>query len=51
MMLRRNTVKDKEGFYTDGLGLDKIDAGPIVKGQWMDFVVHIRWSTTSTNVA
>lgn len=49
LMLRRNTVKDKEGFYTDGLGLDKIDMGPVVVGKWMDFVVHIRWSTTSKN--
>lgn len=47
LMLRRNTVKNREGFYRDGLGLDKIDAGPVVVGQWMDFVVHIRWSTTS----
>jgi hypothetical protein len=49
MVLRRNTVKDQEGFYDDGKGLDKLDLGPIVVGEWMDFVCHIRWSTTSTN--
>ena len=49
MMLRRNSVKNKQGFYKDGKGLDKIDLGPIVTDKWMDFVCHIRWSTTSTN--
>ncbi len=49
MVLRRNTVKNSQGFYKDGKGLDKIDLGPIVTGKWMDFVCHIRWSTTSTN--
>ena len=49
MVLRRNTIKNNQGFYTDGKGLDKIDLGPIVVGEWMDFVCHIRWSTTSTN--
>ncbi len=49
MVLRRNTVMNDEGFYEDGQGLDKIDLGPIVTNEWMDFVCHIRWSTTSTN--
>lgn len=49
MVLRRNTVLEDDGFYDDGLGLDKLDLGPIVTGEWMDFVCHIRWSTTSTN--
>lgn len=47
--LRRNTVLNQSGFYKDGKGLDKIDLGPVVLGKWMDFVVHVRWSTTSTN--
>ena len=49
MVLRRNTVLNNEGFYEDGKGLDKLDLGPIVTEEWMDFVCHIRWSTTSTN--
>ncbi len=49
MVLRRNTVMNSQGFYTDGAGLDKLDLGPIVSGRWMDFVCHIRWSTTATN--
>jgi len=49
MILRRNSVKNQQGFYKDGLGLDKIDLGPIVVGKWMDFDCHIRWSTTTTN--
>jgi hypothetical protein len=49
MILRRNTVMHNQGFYDDGLGLDKIDLGPIVTGEWMDFVCHVRWSTTATN--
>jgi hypothetical protein len=49
MVLRRNTVMNEEGFYQDGLGLDKLDLGPIVVDRWMDFVCHIRWSTTETN--
>ncbi len=49
MVLRRNTVKNQQGFYKDGAGLDKIDLGPIVQNKWMDFVCHVRWSTTSTN--
>lgn len=49
LSLRRNTVRNQQGFYGDGLGLDKIDMGPVVVGQWMDFVCHIRWSTTSSN--
>jgi hypothetical protein len=48
MVLRRNTVMNQQGFYKDGLGLDKLDLGPIVVGKWMDFVVHVRWSTTTT---
>ena len=36
-------------FYRDGKGLDKIDLGPIVANRWMDFVCHIRWSTTRHN--
>ena len=49
MVLRRNTVQNSKGLYTDGKGLDKLDLGPIVTNQWMDFVCHVRWSTTSTN--
>jgi hypothetical protein len=49
MVLRRNTTLGDEGFYDDGLGLDKLDLGPIVTGEWMDFVCHIRWSTTETD--
>ncbi len=49
MVLRRNTVQNSRGLYTDGQGLDKLDLGPIVTNKWMDFVCHIRWSTTSTN--
>jgi hypothetical protein len=49
MVLRRNTVQNSKGLYTDGLGLDKLDLGPIVTNKWMDFVCHIRWSTTSSN--
>ena len=37
------------GLLHDGKGLDKLDLGPIVTGQWMDFVCHIRWSTTANN--
>jgi hypothetical protein len=48
MVLRRNTKMHEEGFYRDGLGLDKMDLGPIVVGKWMDFVCHIKWSTTTT---
>ena len=36
-------------YATTPKGLDKLDLGPIVSGRWMDFVCHIRWSTTSTN--
>jgi hypothetical protein len=49
LVLRRNTVLNEQGFYDDGLGLDKIDLGPIVTGEWMDVVCHIRWSTTEQN--
>lgn len=49
MILRRNTVKNNQHFYKDGKGLDKLDLGPIVVNRWMDFVCHIRWSTTSHN--
>ena len=49
MILRRNTVKNNEHFYKDGKGLDKLDLGPIVTGRWMDFVCHIRWSTSAHN--
>ena len=49
MILRRNTVRNQEGFYKDGKGLDKMDLGPIVTNKWMDFVCHIRWSTTRHN--
>jgi len=35
----------RRGAFADGLGNDKIDAGPLVTGSWMDFVVHVRWST------
>lgn len=49
LVLRRNTVQNRNGLYTDGAGLDKIDLGPIVTNQWMDIVCHIRWSTTATN--
>jgi hypothetical protein len=50
--LRRNSYIDQNSsFYVnlDGQGLDKIPMGQAVTGQWMDFVVHVRWSTTSTN--
>jgi hypothetical protein len=30
--------------YADGGGADTIDLGPVRKGQWTDFVIHIRWS-------
>ena len=30
--------------YADGDGADTIDLGPVRKGQWIDFVIHIRWS-------
>ncbi len=49
MVLRRNTVMFNQGFYKDGAGLDKMDLGPIVTNKWMDFVCHVRWSTTATN--
>jgi hypothetical protein len=49
MILRRNTVRNNEHFYKDGKGLDKMDLGPIVTNKWMDFVCHIRWSTTRHN--
>lgn len=49
LYLRRNSVLDQSGYWTDGLGLDKIPMGQVVVGQWMDFVVHVRWSTTTTN--
>jgi hypothetical protein len=49
MVLRRNTVMHQEGFYKDGRGLDKLDLGPVVVDRWMDFVCHIRWSTTEMN--
>ncbi len=49
MILRRNTVQNARGLYGDGLGLDKLDLGPIVVGEWMDFICHIRWSTTATD--
>ncbi len=48
LVLRRNTVLNEEGFYDDGLGLDKLDLGPIVTGQWIDVVCHVQWSTTAT---
>ncbi len=48
LVLRRNTVLNEEGFYDDGLGLDKLDLGPIVAGRWIDVVCHVRWSTTET---
>lgn len=35
----------RRGSFADGLGSDKIDAGPLVTERWMDFVVHVRWST------
>ncbi len=49
MILRRNTVMNNGHFYKDGKGLDKLDLGPIVTRRWMDFVCHIRWSTTAHN--
>ena len=49
LALRRNTVRNQQHFYADGLGLDEIDLGPVAVGRWMDLVVHVRWSTTSSN--
>lgn len=37
----------RRGTFSDGLGTDKIDAGPLVSGAWLDFVVHVRWSISS----
>lgn len=34
--------------YRDGDGNDQIDIGPVVKNRWIDFVVHIRWSASSS---
>jgi hypothetical protein len=44
LWLRRNTRYR----WPDRRGIDLIDLGPIVKGQWIDLVFHIRWSTTTT---
>jgi hypothetical protein len=30
--------------HEDGSSPEEIDLGPVVKGKWIDFVVHVRWS-------
>lgn len=47
--LRRNSVLDQSGFYVDGMGLDKLSLGEIFTNAWMDFVIRVRWDTTSGN--
>jgi hypothetical protein len=32
--------------FHDGKDSDTIDLGPVVKGQWIDFVIHMKWSAT-----
>lgn len=32
--------------FSDGAGNDLIDLGRVVKGQWTDFVIHIKWSAS-----
>lgn len=37
--------REDDGFdYPDDGGTDEIDLGPVVKAEWIDFVVHIKWS-------
>lgn len=41
-------VADREtrGWDYPHPGDDRIDLGPVVKGEWIDFVIHIKWSAS-----